>query len=278
MKSFSLLLNVILIFLVFYLGCKDDFFGGDKEPGKQSGYCPPEGCETYNPSEKYGMISFATAQMLAKNYAESEGKRFIYDGTLKTSEQDALNIWFDLKILKNFISFIESNACNAGCDTSVKLGVRIYYGKYPDSTQFSFYPDLKDVPKRFGKHHTIFMMPTFFDKASGKHLDFDPLQAAGDCNFKPFDNNYTTSRYGISIIEPSSFRSPQDSLQYYKQTRQQSNDVKPQDPKTFFIFGSVRPAMFTSTSAVVSGEQQNHGDIVPPPSGQGIYPTTAEPN
>lgn len=277
MKSISLLLNVILIFLVLYLGCKDKIFGGDKEPAKQSAYCPPEGCETYNPSEKYGMISFATAQMLAKNYAESEGKKFIYDGTFKTSEQDALNIWFDLKILKNFISFIESSACKANCDTSKRLGVRIYYGKYPDSTQFDNYPDLKDVPNKFGKHHTIFMMPTFFDKASGKHLDFDPMQAAAGCNFKPFDNNYTLSTYGISIAKLSAAQSSANSMQYDKVGKQQRPDVKPQDPKTFFIFGSMQPLMLTSSSTI-SGEQQNHGTMAPPPKEEGTFPTTSVEN
>jgi len=277
MKNISLLLNAMLIFLLVYFGCNGKLFCNDEGEIDKSGYCAAKSCDTYNPLQKYGMISFATAQMLAQNYAASVGKKFIFNGALQTDEQDALNIWFDLKVMKNFIAFVESNACKAKCDTSAKLGVRIYYGKYPDSSILHSFADLKDVPNKYGNHHTLFMMPTFFDKASGKHLDFDPMQATADCGFKPFNDSYTMSAYGISIkknisgnLYDKARRSRlNDSLQKRK------DDVKPQDPKTFFIFGAnIHPIMYSTTPG--SGEQQNHGDVAPPPKDAGLFPETAE--
>ena len=275
MKNISLLLNVILAFLLIYFGCNGKFSCKDNQPSKQMGYCPAKGCETYNPSQKYGMISFATAKMLAENYAGSEGKKFIYDGTIKTSEQDALNIWFDLKILKNFIAFIESSACKANCDTSKRLGIRIYYGKYPDSTELANYADLADVPKKYGKHHTVFMMPTFYDSVAKKNLDFDPMQTAANCNFKPFDNAYTTSVFGISINQPmvNVHNSSQSDRLKTNGKLPQRQETKPQNPKTFFISGGTVSKAFNYGSDV-EGDQQNHGGVVPPPDNTGSFPTT----
>lgn len=273
MKSISLFLNVILILLVLYLGCKDKFSCNGDKPVATSAYCPEKGCETYNPSEKYGMISFRTAQMLAQNYAQSEGKKFIYDGSLKTNEQDALSIWFDLKILKNFIAFIESSACKSNCDSTKNLGVRIYYGKYPDSSILHSFADLKDVPSKYGNHHTVFMMPTFYDPTSRKNFDFDPMQKTENCRFKPFDNAYTTSVYGVNIVSAANkISASKDSLAMIGKVRQQQG--KPQDPKTFFVFGAAVHTMSApSGSPTPPGDQQNHGDIMPPPDGNGSFPT-----
>lgn len=251
MKNISFLLNFILIFLVVYLGCKNNFFGKGDKPVSE------DNCKDhiqYNPAEKYGMISFKTAKFLAENYAAGDGKKFIYNGTSNTGELDARNIWFDLKILKNFIALIESSACKANCDTSKKLGIRIYYAKYPDSSKFSSFPDLTEVPKEYGNHHTVFMIPTFYDNALKMNVDFDPLQAAANCTFKPFSDNYTKLQYGVSIKK--------DSIANISAAKQQLG--KPQDPKAFFIFG---PAVHNT------GDNQNHGSINPPPDQTGVYPT-----
>lgn len=269
MKSISLLLNVVLIFLVFYFGCKDNFLNKGNKPAT-SAYC--NDCNTYNSSEKYGMISYNTARMLAENYFNSEGKRFIYNEAGKTAEEDARNIWFDLKILKNFIALIESQACKYNCDTSRHLGIRIYYGKYPAADKFSQFADLSGLPEKFANHHTLFMMPTYWDATAKKHVDFDPLQVAANCNIQPFQKDLTPSNIG-NTSQAASYTTERSFVKVKDTTKQIREPQKPQSPKTFYILGG-QTYNTSGTSGSSTGEQQNHGDVAPPPSNSEIYPTT----
>lgn len=276
MKSISLLLNLVLLLLVFYLGCKDKFFGKEDKP-KSSTYCTD--CDTYNPTEKYGMISYNTAKMLAENYYKSEGKRYIFNESGRTNEEDARNIWFDLRILKNFIAFIESQACKFNCDTAKHLGVRIYYGKYPADSKLGDFADLQDVPKKFANHHTLFMMPTYWDTAAKKHVDFDPLNLSQDCKFQTFPRDLTPE--SLAAYSASSVSNLSATSKNYNRNTQISKDqkqvvIKPQEPKTFYILGG-QTYQTMSYAVPVTGDQQNHGDLAPPPGAAEIYPTTPMP-
>lgn len=273
MKSISLILNVLLILGILYLLFWNKPTHDDKKPNKpgEPSFCSD--CDDYNPGERYGMISFATAKMLADNYGAGDGKKYIYEGATNTGQLDARNIWFDLEILKNFIAFVEKNTCQAKCDTSQHLGVRIYYGKYPDSTKLDQYPDLVDVPAEYGNHHTVFMMPTYYDAVKNKHYDFDPMKIGTDCKLSPFDNS-TNSLYGVNPISPVPGTRGVDLKQ-----RQQVNvdprqvDVKPQDPRTYFVFGPSTHKLLYISSSVETGDNQNHGSIAPPPDEEGEFPT-----
>ena len=73
---------------------------------------------------------------------------------------------------------IEETACEKGCAkvNDEVLGVRIYFGTYPDHSQFS---DLgigsNAVPDNNEFHHTLMLVPTWYDQANNRDIDFDPL-------------------------------------------------------------------------------------------------------
>lgn len=265
MKNISLLLNLILIALLVYLGCNGKLSCKGLETPKPMAYCPPEGCETYKPGEKYGMISYNTARFLAENYAAGEGKKYIYDGSTNTGKLDARNIWFSMKILKNFIAFIESKACEAGCNEEKGLGIRIYYGKYPRKEDFHLFPDLVGVPDSFENHHTVFMMPTYHDPITKKEIDFDPYSLNKNCAFKPLDKNLPFFSDMFSLLQALSFSKPD-----MKQQRQPK--VPKQDSSTYSVLG-VKTMMLEYQSSDGTSEQQNHGTMAPPPDAEGSFPS-----
>lgn len=127
------------------------------------------------------------------NYIQSKS------GTI--APQDAYSIWFDLKTLKKYLYHIEKNAKKG--DASIvddsKLGIRIYYAVYPDSTvieknKFKDLDFLKSNPKYAGYNglHTLIMIPTITD-ADGEEVDFNPLDKT---TFK--EGFYKNSKYSFN--------------------------------------------------------------------------------
>lgn len=129
--------------------------------------CPS--CTNYT-GQQFGGINLSTARMLARDY------RQINIPLLEAGEgglQDATSVWLSLETLKSYISKIESAACVKGCGDKMNLGVRIYYGRYPEISGWN--NDLEEVPDNYAEHHTIFMVPTYQDALNGSvQWDFDP--------------------------------------------------------------------------------------------------------
>lgn len=129
-------------------------------------------------------ISPNTAYELSKNYREDKNKAYVYDvkGTLLDT-LDARAAWFDLQTLKDYIASIESEVNKLNCDSNVKLGIKIYYGKYPSSADND--AGLKDVDKKDFNRHTVFMVPTFFD--GKQNVAFTPAMADKGCKLVPYN-------------------------------------------------------------------------------------------
>ncbi len=97
-----------------------------------------------------------------------------------TMDYDAHSIWFELETLKKFIYHIEfkTNEAKKTMTTEAKnklgkLGVRMYYSRYPDEVGPNQYPDLSAVPlSDYRRLHTLIMIPTL--ERDGAHMDFDP--------------------------------------------------------------------------------------------------------
>jgi hypothetical protein len=130
-------------------------------------------CKDYSAEPLEG-INFDAAQSLFATYAYQYSKiDLLPDGVSK----DAQSVWFDLITLKKFLYKIEDTLLKQKAAVNAKdLGIRIYYGSYPDATELAkensaFF----GLPLDYAHHHTVFMIPTFNDATDNKiHHDFNP--------------------------------------------------------------------------------------------------------
>ncbi|RPE08082.1 hypothetical protein EGT74_13505 [Chitinophaga lutea] len=198
MKTTSIILNFVLIAVVLYLG----FFNRSTAQQAQQRNCNIL-CADYSLDNSFRGIDLHLAKLLADNYAKDEGKKFIGNGRNMTTTEDARNAWFPLETIKRFIWQIESAACKKSCTNKMRLGIRIYYGKYPDANTMLQTPGLADVQSRYALHHTVFMVPTFSD--GGRDVDFDPWHWGGS-GCKPTSikeylaNNWKVQSPNIAIL------------------------------------------------------------------------------
>ncbi len=107
--------------------------------------------------------------------------------------KDARSVWFSLAKLKAFIADIESKV-GQHCTDSFNLGIRIYYAAYPDSSMIRVrgwknYLDNHKLPMEYRNHHTVVMVPTYWNNEDGHYYDFDPRfrtsPGLNNCNFSP---------------------------------------------------------------------------------------------
>jgi hypothetical protein len=194
-KVIPFLLSIIalLVCSLIYTACnnsKRTEDGGADTAAKRAALINPIcrclACLGYNGTRPKGMISFAMAQKMSLAYSKDFGKGFMWNGDIKTNEQDARSIWFDLQKMKQFIGYIEATACNSGCADSLQLGIRIYYAKYPDKKTLESDDQFAGVPSDYANHHTVFMVPTYRKSKDNGNTDFDPQGVKG-CQPATFD-------------------------------------------------------------------------------------------
>lgn len=105
--------------------------------------------------------------------------------------QDARAVWFSLPSLKKFISDIETQTKNNCGNCDKKLGIRIYYGAYPEAGKMETIKGMETVPAQYSMLHTVVMVPTYQDSrfvgSPGENVDFDPSHMTG-CTPASFDS------------------------------------------------------------------------------------------
>lgn len=187
MKKLLLAAIAASSFLLIY-SCKDD-----KQPVKAPvngtastccfNYCDP-GAGAMS-SDVTGVISGEVAALLSNLYNRDNGKNFICQESVITSEEDASSIVFDLATLKRYIAYIEGNVCSNGCkNDSLQLGIRFYYGKYPSYKTMQQTEGLQDVKPEFANRHTLFMIPVFRHLYTNEdYKNFNPVSARLGCNW-----------------------------------------------------------------------------------------------
>lgn len=159
MKQFLIAGNIVLLGIIFFQACNN--------ANLRTG-CKEKVWKDYTNAEWHGAIDSATASELANNYFESEGKKFIWNGVVNTGILDTRRIWYSLDSIKKFLWEIEYNSCENNCRDT--LGVHIYFAKYPDSIACA----RMNINPGYANHHTIFMVPTYWDPLLQRHIDFDP--------------------------------------------------------------------------------------------------------
>ena len=187
MKKMLIAIIILLLFVIFlllYCNCRKKCYrcGDDK---KTTDSCSVF-CTTLDRGQMKGMIDFRLAKRMAQDYADDNGKKFVWDNERMEKVIDSKSIWFDYEKMKQFLAYVEQSICKNGCDTTLRLGIRFYYAKYPSAADMSAYPDLAEVPIEYANKHTLFMVPTFWNGV--KHIDFDPGQVRTGCTIGPIDS------------------------------------------------------------------------------------------
>jgi hypothetical protein len=196
-------------------------------------------CAEYNnvsTDTKLGKLDFNLAQTLAHNFKNQSG-------ALPT---DTRSVWFPIETIKQFIYSIENKSCN--CSDS--LGIRIYFGKYPQQPGWQvFSNDLSELEtgvrqkyngnNAYTSINTLFMVPTI--KQAGINQDFDPADVAYGC--KGGYDSVRITRY-LEVGKKATWRNV---LQFQNR---------------------VSGATITALTA------QNHGEACPPPPNGQACPAT----
>ncbi|MEP7237456.1 MAG: hypothetical protein ABI685_06320 [Ferruginibacter sp.] len=163
-----LLLSCLLLLFCLITGCRR---GEEKMPTPP---CPS--CKDYSEDGFNGLPVKAATQM-SDLYASNHYPNYMINGSMS----DAKAIWFSLDSIKKFIFNIEKAMCK--CDSSRELGIRIYFGEYPDLTSFGLSGSsyFGSIDPGMSKKHTLFMVPTY--NYNNADYDFDPWHLGkGGCN------------------------------------------------------------------------------------------------
>lgn len=124
---------------------------------------------------RLNLISEADASLLANNYNESVNKinRNNNFRTLNLSEwkDDSRSVWFDYNELQGYLEYIK-NQFSANQDPyKGKLGVRIYFGRYPNELTQNASPGLRTQVDIYKNKHCLFFVPTTNQKGSSENYD-----------------------------------------------------------------------------------------------------------
>ncbi|MCW8980564.1 MAG: hypothetical protein OQJ83_04185 [Altibacter sp.] len=107
-------------------------------------------------------ISYEEANALEEDFIETRYN--VINAAL--GYEDTREFWFSLDTLKKYIEYVEQEAGNQGLEN---LGMRIYFGAYP---QNSNYPD--------AGYSTVFLVPTTQQASSDLRKGFLPVQPSNN--------------------------------------------------------------------------------------------------
>jgi hypothetical protein len=232
MKQISVILNLVLIGIILFMSCSKrdaavDNLADEEMAAALRTPCNPCTDHTTTPFE--GLTATLAKSMFADYRNLNQPLLQIAPGI-----PDANRIWFSLESLKNFIWKIEQEVCKRPCAKPLKLGVRIYYARYPNSMT---HPELVGLPEEYANHHTLFIVPTYQDETNSNiNWDFDPWHWGTD----PCKPTTMAQLLGPTSLIPPGKKSLIFTIkenQYYK----------------------------SATGALVQMGIMNHGNMSPPP-------------
>lgn len=138
-------------------------------------------CLDYS-NETINTLSVGLMHELAKGYRNHQlvyiNDRMRQDN-ISLTDGDSHSILFKIEPLKKFIYHLEVLASKQGVSSN-DLGLRLYYGRYPDiKTWTSKYQELEPFSRDpetvdYGRRHTAVFIPTI--TRNGVDLDFDPQE------------------------------------------------------------------------------------------------------
>lgn len=148
-------------------------------------------------TSSYHLIDASLATLLAENYRNFYVNTFIKkmptaidkaNGT--RNNEDARTIWFSSEKIRDFMNDVEAKSLGSSGHDSLS-GLRFYYIRYPENkvvnninpwTKYAYF-NKNGLPTNYQNKHSLMIVPTYFDKESQTHIDFDPRKY--DSNNKP---------------------------------------------------------------------------------------------
>lgn len=181
-NRFLILSNLIWILLLFDFTLKSCNV-------PQERFTSDEGDVVLNYTERdFNSLPLGAAKIMAENYYKTDvpsSKGLQVDGSF----EDARSIWFSLEELENFMWIIRNYTDNDKISVPAKdLGVRVYYGRYPDLPTLRANTDFKGVNFEYANMHTVFMVPTYKD--GDQQIDFDPQGSFSNGKLTPLSEEY----------------------------------------------------------------------------------------
>lgn len=182
---------------------------------------------------------------------------------------DSRSVWFSLYKLKKFIKLIEDSTSAANCRVdSFDLGIRIYFGDYPDKPQkWNYYQEyVKDhkLPDDYMGLHSVVMVPTRYNPGDGFHYDFDPRMIRS-CNSIPMqevmDSLIKIKKATLALHDPVSLFNRMACM-----IMPDNLDNKALAKKEFVFSGGGGPAVYANKNLPPNDPSfANAGTLIPPP-------------
>jgi hypothetical protein len=212
-----------------------------------------------NPANRssYHLIDASLAKLMSENYRNFYVNTFMKkmptavdqaNGT--RNNDDARTIWFSSEKIRDFMNDVEATALGSAGHDSLS-GLRFYYIRYPENkiannvnpwTKYAYF-NKNGLPTNYQNKHSLMIVPTYFDKESQTHVDFDPRKY--DSNNKPV----AISKVLQDLIAGES--NPNIEKQSFRDNPEGSN--------------SPRTALKALMIAPDNSNTINAGTIVPPP-------------
>lgn len=151
-------------------------------------------------------IDTAFAKKLIKNYGTNHYAAInTYCSSIINSPNnpgvvDSRCVWYSIDQLKQFIKEIEAITYQNSPANDVELGIRFYFGEYPDDE--AQLP--ANIPTTHAGLHTLVLVPTFHDDVNDVERDFDPSEFQSNLMPAPIDPDKTGAMVAMNngILTP----------------------------------------------------------------------------
>lgn len=130
----------------------------------------------------YHLIDASLVKIMANNYRDFyvntyfKKKPQVQDKTNGIFNNiDSRSIWFSSKKIKEFMADMERESLACGDSLS---GIRFYYIKYPEKKIWDGYKYFvaSNLPQNYQNRHSLMLVPTYYNKTTQFHTDFDPRE------------------------------------------------------------------------------------------------------
>jgi hypothetical protein len=174
MKKLLIVSNIILLTVTIFMYSCIKRINGSQLPVSYNS-CYNCGTDTFA-GITYGEFRYGIARYKTTHYDLVNQDTYMKS----INDSDARSCWYSLNTLKRFICLIEKYTSKLVANPdSLDLGIRFYYSVYPDSIQ----PGIDSFNIVNKSHHTLFLVPTYYDSANSANIDFDPRDSISPLNF-----------------------------------------------------------------------------------------------
>jgi hypothetical protein len=187
MKKILIALNVMFASVIYFQNCTPQKMIVGAIQGSNKNWH----CVNYNDST-YNGIPLSVSRIVYDKYTNIQYSKILATApSLTTMTEDSRCVWFSLDVIKKFIYKVEDTLYRKGFNKNTRLGLRMYFATYPDTTGMQNNQYLDGLPLEYANHHTLFIVPTFDSTSAGAskpvHYDFNAFKGVST-NSTPFIN------------------------------------------------------------------------------------------